>query len=116
MNLFDPGLTPFTIALLVMGLLLLFELASALFGASLSHLFDHAMPHADVHGHAGPHVDADGGHEPGALSGLLSWLYVGRAPLLILLAAFLTGFGLTGFILQSAVKAIAGFYLPSWLA
>ena len=108
MNLFDPGLAPFTIALLVMGLLLFFELASTLFGASLSHLFDHAHPH----------LDADGGHDadPGALSGLLSWLYIGRAPLLILLAAFLTGFGLTGFILQSAVKALAGFYLWGWLA
>jgi hypothetical protein len=108
MNLFDPGLAPFTIALIVMGLILLFELAGALFGASASQLFDNAVPSVDADGPDAP--------EPGGLSSLLSWLYVGRAPLLILVAAFLTGFGLTGFILQSAVKAIAGFHLWSWLA
>lgn len=112
MNLFDPGLAPFTIALLVMVLILLFELAGALFGASVSHMLDHG--HADIDGAHGAH--ADGPHAEGGFSALLSWLYIGRAPLLILLAAFLTGFGLTGFILQSAMKAIAGFHLWSWLA
>jgi hypothetical protein len=107
MNLFDPGLAPFTIALVVMGLILLFELASALFGASASQLLDNALPDLDADG-----PDAD----PGVISSMLSWLYIGRAPLLILVAAFLIGFGLTGFILQSAVKAIAGFHLWSWLA
>ena len=107
MNLFDPGLAPFTIALMVMGLILLFELAGAIFGASASELLDKAIPDLDSHG-----PDAD----PGVLSSLLSWLYVGRAPLLILLAAFLTGFGVTGLVLQAAVKAVSGFHLWSWLA
>jgi hypothetical protein len=106
MNLFDPGLAPFTVALMVMGLILLFELASALLGAPASELLENVLPDAD-----GP--DAA---EPGALSTLLSWLYVGRAPLLILFAAMLMGFGLTGFVLQTIVKAFTGFHLWSWLA
>jgi hypothetical protein len=107
MNLFEPGFAPFTIALMVMGLILVFELAGALLGASASELLDKAIPDFDADG-----PDAD----PGILSGLLSWLYVGRAPLLILLAAFLTGFGLTGIVLQAAVKGVFGFHLWTWLA
>lgn len=102
MNLFDPDLAPFTVALLVMGLILLAELAGALFGAPVSELLENDSPEASA--------------DPGALSGLLSWLYVGRAPLLILLAAFLTGFGIAGLVLQTAIKAVVGGYLWGWLA
>ncbi|HEX5005700.1 MAG TPA: YqiJ family protein [Hyphomonadaceae bacterium] len=107
MNFFDPGLAPFTIALLLMAFILAFELASALFGAPASELLDNALPDLDADA-----PDAD----PGPLGGLLSWLYVGRAPLLILLAAFLVAFGLTGLILQTVLKNIFGFHLWSWLA
>lgn len=103
MNFFDPAFAPFTIALMVMGLILLAEAAGALFGAPLSGLFENDSDGPDV-------------AEPGALSGLMSWLYVGRAPLLIVIAAFLTGFGVTGFVVQAAVNAVTGFHLWSWLA
>jgi len=103
MNFFDPALAPFTIALAVMGLILLAELAGALFGAPLSGLLENDSDGPDI-------------AEPGALSGLLSWLYIGRAPLLILIAAFLTGFGVTGLVIQAAVNAVTGTMLWSWLA
>ena len=106
MNFFDPGLAPFTIALLIMAFILIFELSGALFGAPASELLDKALPDLDADA-----PDAD----PGPLTGLLSWLYVGRAPLLILLAAFLVAFGLTGFILQTIFRNIFGFYPWSWL-
>lgn len=102
MNLFDPDLALFTIALMVMGLILLAEIAGALFGAPISELLENDGPEA--------------GADPGAVSGFLSWLYVGRAPLLILLAAFLTGFGIAGLALQTALKSIVGGYLWGWLA
>jgi hypothetical protein len=107
MNLLDPAFAPFTIALMIMGLVLVVELVSALIGASASQMLDSSLPDLDA---SGPDT------EPGALAGLFSWLYVGRAPLLILLAAFLTGFGIAGLILQSAVKSLLGFPLWSWLA
>ena len=44
MNLFDPAFAPFTVSLMVMLLILLFELAGALFGASASELLDKAIP------------------------------------------------------------------------
>lgn len=108
MNLFDPGIAPFTAALMVMVLILLFELASAIFGASATELLDNSLPDFDPATPEGP--------EPGVLTSMMSWLYVGRAPLLILLAAFLTSFGLTGFILQGVWKGIFGFHIWSWLA
>lgn len=99
MNLFDPDLAPFTIALLVMGLILCAELVSAVVGAPLSQMFD---------------TDGDAGGGEGA--GPLSWLYVGRAPLLILLAAFLTGFGIAGLTLQAFARSVVGDYLWGGLA
>lgn len=107
MNLFDPAFAPFTISLMIMGLILVVELIGTLMGASASQMLDSSLPDLDADG-------PDAGS--GIASGLLSWLYVGRAPLLILLAAFLTGFGLTGLILQAAVKVVFGFHLWSWLA
>lgn len=107
MNLLDPAFAPFTIALMIMGLVLVVELVGALIGASASQMLDSSLPDLDASG-----TDT----EPGALAGLFSWLYVGRAPLLILLAAFLTGFGIAGLILQSAAKPLFGFPLWSWLA
>lgn len=104
MNLFDPDLAPFTIALMLMGLILLAELAGALFGAPLSQLFD-----GDVDADASEVAAGEGG-------GVLSWLYVGRAPLLILLAAFLTGFGIAGLVLQFVIKSAVGGYLWGLLA
>ena len=101
MNLFDPDLAPFTIALLVMGMILLAEVASALFGASLSQLFDGDVDTLDL-------GDAE--------TGVLTWLYIGRVPLLILLAAFLTGFGIAGLTLQFVVKSMVGGYLWGALA
>jgi hypothetical protein len=101
MNLFDADLAPFTIALLVMGMILLAEVASALFGAPLSQLFDGDVDTPDL-------GDAE--------TGVLAWLYIGRAPLLILLAAFLTGFGITGLTLQFMVKGVVGGYLWGGLA
>lgn len=103
MNLFDPDLAPFTIALMVMGFILIFEVAGALFGAPASELLENALPDLDADG-------PDGG------PGLLSWLYVGRAPLLILLAAFLLAFGVSGLLIQAAASSLLGFHLWSWVA
>jgi hypothetical protein len=50
------------------------------------------------------------------VSALLSWLHVGRVPLLILLVFFLFSFGLMGLALQSASANLLGRMLPSWLA
>jgi hypothetical protein len=58
------------------------------------------------------HVDADLDTNPD----LLSWLGVGRLPLLMLLVVFLTIFGIVGLIGQQAIHDITGNLLAPWFA
>ncbi len=67
MNLFDPAFAPFTISLMIMGLILVVELIGTLMGASASQMLDSSLPDLDADG-------PDAGS--GIASGLLSWLYV----------------------------------------
>lgn len=112
--MFDPALAPFTIALIVMLLIAATEAVGMAFGASPSSALETALPDFDAD--ANP-LDADAPHAPdaptGPLSQLMSWLCVGRVPLLVLLVAFLTAFGVAGVVLQSALKGVIGFYLPA---
>ena len=70
---------------------------------------------AELGGDGGP-LHVDGPDMPdmpsaGPLSQLLSWLCVGKVPVLILLAAFLLGFGVTGLIVQETSQSVLGLYL-----
>ena len=83
-------IAPFSFALLLMLGLGAIEMIGLFFGlSSLSH-----SPDTDIDAD----LNLDGANQ--ALSSLLSWLHIGRAPLLILLIFFLLGFGLTGIVLQ----------------
>lgn len=126
MELFHPALIPFTAALIVLGLIATLELIGLLFGVAFSGLVDSALPDieldadadfemdAELGGDGGPlHVDGPDMPEmptAGPLSQLLSWLCVGKVPVLILLAAFLLGFGLTGLTIQEAAQGVLGLY------
>lgn len=46
----------------------------------------------------------------------LSWLYVGRVPVLMLMVVFLAVYGLTGYLFQTTFAAVFGSYLNGWLA
>ena len=127
MELFHPALIPFTAALIVLGLIAALELVGLLFGVAFSGLVDSALPDIELDADADFEMDAELGGDGGALhvdgpdvpnmptagplSQFLSWLCVGKVPLLILLAAFLTGFGLTGLVVQEAAQSIVGIYL-----
>jgi len=71
--------------------------------AQLVGLGDHAG--GDMHPDF--HADADN---------LLSWLGVGRLPLLMLIVVFLTLFGVAGLILQQAMVDLTGAPLDAWIA
>ncbi|MEL6860883.1 MAG: YqiJ family protein [Pseudomonadota bacterium] len=126
MELFHPALLPFTAALIVLGLIATLELVGLLFGVAFSGLVDSALPDieldadadfemdAELGGDGGP-LHVDGPDMPdmptaGPLSQFLSWLCVGKVPVLILLAAFLLGFGLSGLIIQEASQGLLGVY------
>ncbi|NQY12523.1 MAG: YqiJ family protein [Henriciella sp.] len=127
MELFHPALIPFTAALIVLGLIATLELVGLLFGVAFSGLVDSALPEfefdadaefemdAELGGDGGP-LHVDGPDMPdmptaGPLSQFLSWLCVGKVPVLILLAAFLLGFGLSGLIIQEVSQGLLGIYI-----
>lgn len=127
MDLFHPALLPFTAALVVLGLIAALELVGLLFGVAFSNLVDSALPEfeldadadfemdAELSASGGP-LDVDGPDVPempsvGPLGQFLSWLCVGKVPILILLAAFLLGFGVAGLVVQETSQGLLGLYL-----
>ena len=108
--LMAPQCTPFTVALVVMVAIALIEGAGAIVGVSvnevLSQLLDIEAPDADI----------DGDATPGALSKTLSWLRIGRVPVLIAAIIALTLFGLVGITAQAAVAAVIGTPINAWIA
>lgn len=125
-----PGTMPFAVAIGLMFVIALTEATGTLFGMSPSGLIDQLLPDVDVDADVDVDVDANlnldagaidgevaGAGEPqGFLSQLLGWLCIGKVPVLVLLVAFLTTFGLMGFFIQGVAASIVGFHLPTILA
>lgn len=85
-----PQMAPFIAALGAVGAIGLLELAAILvFGPVFSH-FHFEMP------------DVDGSF----LSGAMSWLHMGKVPLMVLVLLFLSGFGLAGAALQLTLHSL----------
>ena len=113
MDFLTPAVAPFTIALIIMAMLAVMEIVGLMFGMGLSGLLDSALPDFDADMDADADADApDADGAAGVLGAVTSWLSIGRVPLLVLIVAFLTGFGLAGVIGQNAVKGLIGAYLP----
>ena len=102
-----------------------------LLGGALSQFLESFLPDSvgdvDLDADLDPDIDTGFGGASGhaesmevgsanALSKLLGWLQVGRVPLLALLVAFLTVFGLSGLLVQAFARGLVGFPLPSLLA
>jgi hypothetical protein len=86
-----PQMAPFLAALGAVGVIGLFELVAIMvFGPVLSHF----------------HLDGDLPLDGSVLSGVLSWLHMGKVPLLVLLVLFLSGFGLAGLGLQLTLNSL----------
>lgn len=95
---------PFTLALVLMLLIAVVEIAAIAIGGGLSGALETLLP------------DLPSGDEAGSsLAALLGWLRFKQVPVLMLLVIFLTGFGLSGLFIQSTVHGLFGFYLPSLL-
>jgi hypothetical protein len=83
-------MAPFVAALGTVGVIGLLELTAVLvFGPVLSHF----------------HLDVDVSIDGSALSGVMSWLHMGKVPLMVLVVLFLSGFGLAGLGLQLGLQA-----------
>lgn len=103
---------PFTIALTVMLLISILEGIGAMFGAGISNVFNQLFPESDLDFDIeGPDLDS-----PGAMGKALSWLHIGRVPILVLLILFLITFGISGLIIQDFSITMFGYLLPALVA
>lgn len=111
---------PFTAAIGVMLGLALLEVLLLTVGGSMSGAFDNLAPESpdldidvdlDLNGNAAPTAGPTDG-----LGRLLGWFAIGKVPLLVVIVAFLTIFGLSGLILQNLWSSITGSMLPASLA
>lgn len=119
----SPGNMPFTIALIIMLIIGFLEGAMTILGAGISNFLDNLLPEsleaglgADMEVDLGIEGDGMDAVAPSAMSQFLGWLCVGKVPLLILLVAFLTMFGLLGLSMQKIMLEMTGFTLPTWIA
>lgn len=94
-----PETWPFGASLAVLVGLSIIEGAGLLLAYSPSQMLDSMLP--DI---------------PDGADGPLGWLHIGRVPLLVLLILFLSGFAISGYVLQASVQSISGVLLPAWLA
>jgi hypothetical protein len=91
------------------------ELVALFSGFSPSSSIESALPDVpDIEVPEVDGIDAVQGLSP--LSATLSWLSVGRVPILVLLVIFLATFGLVGYLVQNLAAGWFGAPLASWLA
>jgi hypothetical protein len=109
----DPHNMPFTISLGIMFGIALLEGITTILGFGLSSLLSSFLPDTDIH--VNSNIDTGEVGSESSLGKLLSWLNVGRVPIMILLVIFLTVFGLTGYTLQAVSMNIVGVMLPALL-
>jgi hypothetical protein len=53
---------------------------------------------------------------PDGVDGQLGWLHLGQVPMLVLLVLLLTGFALSGYLIQGMALSLSGALLPAWIA
>ena len=121
-----PENTPFAVALAIMVFLGFIEGMGMVIGLGISDLLDSMLPEVDIDADlepgSTPDISASDGVEighvdqVGPFTRMLSWLRVGRVPILILAVIFLLAFGLGGLILQGAASFLLGSPLPTILA
>lgn len=102
MDLVSAANAPFLVAIVLMVVIGALEGLSLIVGTGLSHHLDHLFG-----------VNLDAAH---ASDGVLGWLHVGRAPILVLLVIFLVAFAVSGLVLQWALAGVLGAPLPAWIA
>lgn len=123
---------PFAISIAAMLMLGFLELILAMGGFGMMGALDNLVPDdwdldADLDVDAGVDMDADvgadmdadadvGGGAGAFLQMVLGFFGVGKVPLLVVIVAFLTSFGLAGYATQMVMHGISGYYLPALLA
>ena len=117
--LLHPANSPFAIALAVMLVFTVVEIISASLGMGLSEMVDSILPEFDADVDVDVDADVDAVAPEGnfdSLVKLLAWFRVGEVPVIMLFIIFLTGFGLSGLMVQYVSVSLVGRYVPALLA
>jgi hypothetical protein len=104
-ELVSPGNAPFLVAIGIMIFIGAIEGLALLVGTGLLHHLDTFF--------AG-HLDQAAHLFPG--DGVLGWLHIGRAPILVLIVLFLMSFAIVGLVLQWTIAGLIGQPLPPLIA
>lgn len=107
---FEPSVLPFTISFGLMCLIFVFEaIMMMLGGLNLSSLLPEFNTDVDL--------DIDPEHFFSGWADLLvSWTLIGKVPVIILIALWTGGFGISGIAIQNISHAFLGNTLPIWIA
>lgn len=101
---------PFTVSIGLMVLIALIEGLGSVVGFGLSDFLESLVPDMDWD------MDTPDLNPHSGFTHLLGWLHIGRVPVMVLVILFLTGFGLTGLIVQVVSNHLTGSVLPGTLA
>src|SRR5215472_4813088 len=115
----SPDNAPFLVAICVMLAIGALEGLFLLMGAGLSQHIDSFLAQLHIGAPDSDGVAAAGSDAPDAPDhdgGVLGWLHVGRAPILVLLVIFLMAFAISGLLLQWSLHGLLGHTLQPWLA
>lgn len=121
--LFASANLPFTVALGLMAGIGILEGVATMLGLGMSGAIDSLLPDTDIDIES-PHphldgtdvIDAHAQDIGGLFSRLLSWLHIGRVPILMLFIVFLCAFGSIGLVLQALAANVSGYLLPGFIA
>lgn len=109
------GSIPFTVALGLVLVMAIFEILSVSLGLGLSEMVDSLLP--DLDGGLAADVDGiDSASSANSLTRLLAWFRIGEVPVVMLFIIFLTGFGMSGLLLQYLARQAIEHPLPYPLA
>lgn len=102
----------FSISLCLLFLLGTLEIILMIFGGGSQGFLDQFLPE-ELSTSKDVDVHIDG--EANLFNLILDWLYIGRIPLLVWFIVFLTGYGLTGFIVQSIFHQFTQHFINVWI-
>lgn len=108
--LLNPALAPFTGALCILAALVALEFVLLVLGADLFHFVDDILPDLGHHDVGGVHADAHA--DTPSIGKVLSFVGIGKLPVVMVLMCFLATFGLAGYFLQHGAEVLSGAFLP----
>ncbi len=103
----------FTISIAFMFLIAILEGIGTILGMGFMNILDDMFPEVDLD------VDGDINTEletPSFFTTILSWVMLGKVPMIVLFVIFLAVFGIMGYLVNFVAFSVADFYLPGLIA